>query len=72
MLRVGESLPQGRAPKLVIQCQMVSPENIHIHISNTTQTRKAVFTYLEIYLCVGLCVHACVFVCVIVCAKGNN
>ena len=40
--------PQGRAHQLVIQYQMVSPENIHQ--GNLTLSEKVALTYLGIYM----------------------
>lgn len=48
MLRVRETLPQGRAHKLVIQHQTASPENIHIR--NIIHTVQVVLMYLGIYI----------------------
>lgn len=42
------SLPQGRTYQLVIQCQMVSPDNIYT--SNTTGTKQVAVIYLGIYI----------------------
>ena len=40
-------LPQRRAHQLVVQCQMVSPENIQK--SNTTQTSQVIFWNTPVY-----------------------
>ena len=54
------SLSQKREYQLVIQCQIVSPPNMHK--SNVViQVEQVVFVYLEI------CVCACVCVCVPIC-----
>jgi hypothetical protein len=42
------SLPWKITHQLVIQCQFVSPENIHI--SNIIQAEQVVLMYLEIYI----------------------
>ena len=43
------SLPQGKAYQLVIQCQVVNPEINHIHRSNTVERNQAAFVYLGIH-----------------------
>lgn len=54
---------QERAHHLIIQCQTVSPENVHT--SNTIQPEQVIFR--------DVCMHACVRVCVqITIIKGNE
>lgn len=51
----GSSLPHGRVHWLIIQYQMVNPENIHA--INIIQTKQVEFTYLRIYVFQGIKGH---------------
>ena len=50
------SLPQGRAPRLVIQHQMVSPESIYIQVTLYELNR------LYLYIITNICMCVCVFI----------
>lgn len=57
---MGEINPHGRAPRLIMQYQVVCSDNMHIHTNNIVQNKHVVFICLGmnkyVYTCLCMCV----------------